>query len=182
MNIFISVIKNLARVCFPEHFEKKRIRLVNAIVGKGAAIYKQALISNSNSRDAINIGEGTHVAGMLVRIYSVIGITIGNNVQIAHNVTIFDSNIHSVNPAERQKEFIVNTTQGFKQIHDLHEKEVIISDNVWIGAGSFILKGVTIGENTIIGAGSVVVKDLPPNVIAVGNPAKIKKTIVVSGS
>ena len=142
-------------------------------------------------------GEGSHVAGMLLtannkgsirighhsfigegtRIYSVLGITIGNNVQIAHNVNIFDNNIHSLDPVERQKEFVINTTRGFMQINDLHEQEVIICDNAWIGAGSFILKGVTIGENTIVGAGSVVIKDLPPNVIAAGNPAKILKTI-----
>jgi maltose O-acetyltransferase len=195
----ISALRNFARVCFPEHFEKKRIKLLNAVIGASAVIYKQANISNANSKEAITIGEGSHIAGMLLtaskkgrisighhsfigegaRIYAVSGITIGSNVQIAHNVNIFDSNIHSIDPIKRQKEFSINTTEGFIQINDLHEKEVIISDNVWIGAGSFILKGVTIGENTIVGAGSVVVKDLPPNVIAAGNPAKIIKTITL---
>jgi len=193
----IRVIKNLARVCFPDYFERKRIRLINAVIGKDAVIYKQAAINNGNSRESVIIGEGTHIAGLLftannkgrisighhsfigegTRLYSVIGITIGNNVQIAHNVNIFDNNIHSLDPIERQKEFIVNTTQGFIQINDLREKEVIIGDNVWIGAGAFILKGVTIGENTIVGAGSVVVKSLPANVVAAGNPAKIIKSI-----
>jgi len=193
----ISAFKNLVRVCFPEYFEKKRIKLINAIIGEGAVIYKQANISNGNSRESISIGDGSHIAGMLLtaskkgritighhsfvgegtRIYSVKGVTIGNNVQIAHNVNIFDNNIHSLDPVERQREFIINTTRGFIQINDLREKEVIISDNVWICAGSFVLKGVTIGENTIVGAGSVVVKDLPANVIAAGNPAKIIKTL-----
>jgi acetyltransferase-like isoleucine patch superfamily enzyme len=193
----IKALKNLARVCFPEHFEKKRIKLLKAVIGKDAVIYKQAAISNGNSKEAVTIGESSHIAGLLftannkgsirighhsfigegTRIYSVIGITIGNNVQIAHNVNIFDNNIHSLDPIERQEEFTINTTRGFIQINDLREKEVIINDNAWIGAGCFILKGVTIGENTIVGAGSVVVKDLPPNVVAVGNPAKIIKTI-----
>ena len=187
----------MARIFFPDYYAKKRLNLLNAVVGKNALIYKQAQINNGNSREAVIIGEGSHIAGMLftannkgmisighhsfigegTRIYSVLSITIGNNVQIAHNVNIFDNNIHSLDPIERQKEFIINTTRGFIQINNLHEKEVIIHDNVWIGAGSFILKGVTIGENTIVGAGSVVVKDLPPNVVAVGNPAKIIKTI-----
>jgi len=189
-------LKNFARIIFPRYYEKKRLKLLNAIVGNDAVIYKQALINNGNSREAVTIGECSHIAGMLftainkgrinighhsfigegTRLYSVLGITIGNYVQIAHNVNIFDNNIHSLDPIERQKEFIVNTTRGFIQINDLHEKEVVINDNVWIGAGCFILKGVTIGENTIVGAGSVVVKNLPANVIAAGNPAKIIKT------
>jgi acetyltransferase-like isoleucine patch superfamily enzyme len=49
----------------------------------------------------------------------------------------------------------------------------VIGDNVFLGANSIILKGVVIGENTVIGAGSVVVDDVPPNCVAVGNPAKV---------
>jgi acetyltransferase-like isoleucine patch superfamily enzyme len=193
----IRALKNLAKVCFPERYERKKLKTLNAIVGKDAVIYKQAEISNGNSKEAVTIGEGSHIAGMLLtavnkgrisighhsfigegtRIFSVIGITIGNHVQIAHNVNIFDNNIHSLDPIKRQEEFIINTTRGFIQTNDWHEKEVIIGDNAWIGAGSIILKGVTIGENTIVGAGSVVVKDLPPNVIAAGNPAKVIKSI-----
>lgn len=193
----IKAIKNLARVCFPEYFEAKRIKLLNAVIGENAVIYKQAQINNFNSKDAVVIGDGSHIVGMLYtaknkgkiiignnsfigegsRIYSVIAVSIGNNVQIAHNVNIFDNNIHSIDPLERQREFITNTTQGFQQIYDLHEKQVVIGDNVWIGAGSIILKGITIGNNSIIGAGSVVVKDVEPNVIVAGNPAKTVKTI-----
>ncbi|HBV76766.1 MULTISPECIES: sugar O-acetyltransferase [Vibrio] len=54
---------------------------------------------------------------------------------------------------------------------------ISIGDCVWIGAGTIVLGGVTIGSNSIIGAGSVVTKDLPDNVIAVGNPCKVLKTI-----
>jgi len=193
----ISVLKNLAKVCFPEYFERKRINLINAVIGKDVVIYKQASIYNGNLKHAITIADDSHILGILLtakdrgnikighhsfigegtRIYSVLGITIGNFVQIAHNVNIFDSNIHSIDPTERKQELIMNPFRGFIQFNDLQEKQVIIADNVWIGAGSFILKGVKIGENTVVGAGSVVVKDLPANVIAAGNPAKIIKTI-----
>lgn len=54
---------------------------------------------------------------------------------------------------------------------------VTIGDNVWIGAGVNILPGVTIGDNTVIGAGSVVTKDIPSNVLAVGNPCRVIKEI-----
>ena len=54
---------------------------------------------------------------------------------------------------------------------------VHIGNNCWIGAGSIILPGVTIGDNTVIGAGSVVTKDIPANVVAVGNPCRVLRAI-----
>jgi acetyltransferase-like isoleucine patch superfamily enzyme len=54
-----------------------------------------------------------------------------------------------------------------------HALPITVGDNVWIGAGCSILPGVTIGDNAVIGAGSVVVKDIPANVLAVGNPCKV---------
>jgi acetyltransferase-like isoleucine patch superfamily enzyme len=56
-------------------------------------------------------------------------------------------------------------------------KEIIIHDNVWLGAGAIVLKGVEIGENTVIGAASVVTKNIPANVIAAGNPCKVIRSI-----
>jgi acetyltransferase-like isoleucine patch superfamily enzyme len=54
---------------------------------------------------------------------------------------------------------------------------VVIGDNVWLGVNSVVLKGVTIGKNSVIGANSVVTRDIPPNVIAAGNPCKVIKQI-----
>ena len=56
-------------------------------------------------------------------------------------------------------------------------KAVHIGKNVWIGSGAIILPGVTIGDNTVIGAGSVVTKDIPANVVAVGNPCRVLREI-----
>lgn len=88
-------------------------------------------------------------------------IYIGNNVLIGPNVNILTVN-HPVDVRERLN-------------HMICIKDIIIGDNVWIGAGAIILPGVTIGENSVIGAGSIVTKDIPPNVIAVGNPCKVIK-------
>jgi acetyltransferase-like isoleucine patch superfamily enzyme len=57
------------------------------------------------------------------------------------------------------------------------EGEIIISDNVFIGVNSVILRNVTIGKNSVIGAGSIVTTDIPPNVLALGNPARVVKEI-----
>ena len=56
-------------------------------------------------------------------------------------------------------------------------KPIHIGDNVWIGGGVIINPGVTIGNNSVIGSGSVVVKDIPENVVAVGNPCKVLRSI-----
>ena len=61
--------------------------------------------------------------------------------------------------------------------HDLIPKPIRIGKNVWIGSNSTILPGVSIGDNAVIGAGSVVTKDIPENMMAVGHPARVIKSI-----
>lgn len=95
-------------------------------------------------------------------------ISIGNNVKIGGNTVIYDTDFHSLNIENR-----INT-----ELDKAHTSTspVFIEDNVFIGAHSTILKGVRIGENSIVGAGSVVTKNIPPNEVWGGNPAKyIKK-------
>jgi acetyltransferase-like isoleucine patch superfamily enzyme len=94
-------------------------------------------------------------------------IRIGERCMLAPNVTIFDSDFHIAWPPERR----FNTWET-----DIDE-DVTLERNVWVGMGTIILKGVTIGENSVIGAGSVVVRDIPPNCVAGGNPARVLKTL-----
>ena len=91
-------------------------------------------------------------------------ITIGNNVTIGGNTVIYDTDFHNLDPIFRRNK-LIDKQSAFK-------KAVIIEDDVFIGAHSTILKGVTIGQNSIIGACSVVTKNVPPNEIWAGNPAK----------
>ncbi|WP_207942415.1 galactoside O-acetyltransferase [Enterococcus sp. DIV2402] len=90
-------------------------------------------------------------------------IHVGNYVMFAPNVTIA-TGTHPIHPELRQKQAQYNLP-------------VTIEDNVWIGAGSVILPGVTIGKNSVIGAGSIVTKNIPANVVAVGNPCRILREI-----
>lgn len=88
-------------------------------------------------------------------------ITIGNNVSIAYNVLIQDSDYH--------------TTYDDNGNPKPQTLPIVIEDNVWIGANVIILKGVTIGEGSIVAAGSVVTKSIPSYSLAGGNPARIIK-------
>jgi acetyltransferase-like isoleucine patch superfamily enzyme len=91
-------------------------------------------------------------------------IEIGNNVTMGGNTVIYDTDFHSLNPITR--------LDKSKDKKDAKWGKVCISNNVFIGAHTTILKGVNIGENSIIGACSVVTKNIPSNEIWAGNPAK----------
>ncbi|MEG2641380.1 MAG: sugar O-acetyltransferase, partial [Eubacterium sp.] len=96
-------------------------------------------------------------------------IEIGNNALIAPNVQIYTA-FHPKNAIARFGEPKEDGSFAFcKTI----TAPVVIGDNVWIGGGVVILPGVRIGNNVVIGAGSVVTKDIPDNVVAVGNPCRI---------
>ena len=82
---------------------------------------------------------------------------------IAPNVTILTAS-HPLSPRLRAEGYGYN-------------EPVIIGKNVWLASGVTVLPGVHIGDNAVIGAGSVVTKDIPPNVLAVGSPARILRAI-----
>jgi acetyltransferase-like isoleucine patch superfamily enzyme len=96
-------------------------------------------------------------------------IEIGNNVNLGGNVVIYDTDFHSLKPKDRLKRDT--------DISRTKTAPVKIGNNVFIGAHSTILKGVTIGENSIVGACSVVTKSIPDNEIWAGNPAKFIRSI-----
>lgn len=119
----------------------------------------------------IQIGNNTMLNGVSVTSYN--KVTIGNSCQIASSTLISDTDFHPISPEIRFRESL-----GHKIDYTLvNKKPIVIGNNVWIGWGSIILKGVTIGDNSIIAAGSVVLNDIPANVIAAGNPAIVKKNI-----
>lgn len=92
-------------------------------------------------------------------------IKIGNDVLIGPNVIIYSQN-HNY-----KKKDIPIRLQGYTR------KEVVIGDNVWIGANTIILPGVTIGRNSIVGANSLVNKDVPENTLVAGNPSRVIKSL-----
>jgi acetyltransferase-like isoleucine patch superfamily enzyme len=95
-------------------------------------------------------------------------ITISPGVMFGPNCIVMDSDFHAIWPIEQRK-----LSPGYEG-----DDKVFIGENVWVGANSIILKGVSIGENSVIGAGSVVTKSFPANALIAGNPAKLIKYYV----
>lgn len=100
-------------------------------------------------------------------------IEIGDYCQFASSSMISDTDFHPVDPNYRLAQM---KGESFP-FESVSKRKIKIGCNVWVGWGVIILKGVTIGDNSIIAAGSVVVSDIPQNVIAAGNPAKVVKNI-----
>ena len=120
-------------------------------------INRPCIVSTILPRSKIIIGDNCGFSGTVIGCFDTI--EIGNNVKCGANTLITDSDWHLDDPRAEVP------------------KTVKICDNVWLGEGSKVLKGVTIGENSVIGAGSVVTKSIPANVIAAGNPCKVIKQL-----
>ena len=110
----------------------------------------------------LRVGARTFVNFGLVAL-DVAPITIGNDVQIGPNVQLLTPT-HPVDAEPRRAKWEA-------------ARPIAVGDNVWLGGGVIVLPGVSIGENTVVGAGAVVTKDLPGDVVAVGNPARVLRRL-----
>lgn len=138
------------------------IRLEKELFGKtGKNIYLHPPLYVDYGRH-INIGENFY-ANMDCIFLDVNYINIGDNVMFGPRVSLYTAG-HPIDPTIRNEQL------EFGQ-------EINIGDNVWIGGNAVVLAGVSIGENSVIAAGSIVTKDVPPNTIVGGNPAKVIKHI-----
>jgi galactoside O-acetyltransferase len=109
--------------------------------------------------------------GCLEKLYANFNLTLVDDTHIyVGDYTMFGPNVtiataaHPIEPEVRE--------QGYQ-----YNKPVRIGKNCWIGAGAIIVPGITIGDHVVIGAGSVVTKDIPSNVVAVGNPCRVLREI-----
>ena len=135
----------------------------------------------------IRVGERVHIGGG-TQLISKNSITIGDDVIIAWNCTIYDHNSHSIHWEERKKDVSREWENTMHSLPVLQDKDwsvvknapIVIGDKVWIGFGATILKGVTIGEGAVIGACSVVTKDVAPYTVVAGNPAQVVRTLPCS--
>jgi acetyltransferase-like isoleucine patch superfamily enzyme len=101
-------------------------------------------------------------------------IRVGRRVVISYNTTIADSDFHPRDPESRKQDAVANAPLGNREGRPaLVCRPVVIEDDVWIGIGAIVLKGVHVGAGARIGAGAVVTKDVPARAVLRGNPAQI---------
>jgi len=176
------------------HFLIRRfLKRPTCVLGSGSTVASSAKILNAGRRSSgIQIADNSRIEGELfvfahagqirignwcfvgpgARIWSAAEITIKDRVLISHNVNVFDSLTHPIDPIQRHKQFIEIATRGHPKEIDLGGRPIVIEDDAWIGAGAMIMRGVRIGARSIVGAGAIVTQDVPDDVLVVGNPAR----------
>ncbi|WP_099364175.1 sugar O-acetyltransferase [Fredinandcohnia onubensis] len=144
----------------PQEVQELFSRLIGKPVDKTFAMFPPFYTDCGKN---INVGKNVFINSGC-RFQDQGGITIGDGVLIGHNVVLATLN-HDIDPKKRGT---------------MHPAPITIGNDVWIGANATVVPGVTIGDGAIIAAGAVVVKDVPPNVIVGGVPAKRLKEIEAS--
>ena len=140
---------------YTEEYDRLVQQLFDGKIGEGSRVMPPL---NLVCASEVTIGRNVMIMGGCLMM-SRGGITIDDDVMIAANVQLISNN------------------------HDLYDRQLLICKpvhicrNVWIGAGATILPGVTVGENAVVAAGAIVTKDVEPNTIVGGNPAKLIKHI-----
>ncbi len=147
--------------CGPEEMQRSQ-ELLKQILGKtGENVWIEAPFHCDYGYN-IEVGENFFANYNLVML-DVGKVKIGKNVQFAPNVAIYTAG-HPVHPDSRNS--------GYE-----YGIDITIGDNVWLGGNTVVMPGVHIGNNVVIGGGSVVTKDIPDDVIAVGNPCRVIRKI-----
>ena len=129
------------------------------------------------------IGEDSYIEPPLHANWGGHHVHFGKRVYANFNLTLVDDTHIYVGDYTMLGPNVTIATAGHPILPELREKNyqynipVHIGKNCWLGAGVVVLPGVTIGDNTVIGAGSIVTKDIPANVVAVGNPCRVLREI-----
>jgi acetyltransferase-like isoleucine patch superfamily enzyme len=122
-----------------------------------------ALIPPFYTESGVNIRVGRNVfVNQNCTFYDLGGIDIGDEVMIGPNVSLITSG-HPIEPSRRRDGVVA--------------RPIVIGRNVWIAAGATIIGGVTVGDNSVVAAGSVVTRDVPPDTLVAGNPARVVRSI-----
>lgn len=146
----------------PMEFEKRRQLLKEMFAEIGEGCYIEPPFRANWGGKHVHFGKNVYANFNLTMVDDT-HIYVGDSTMFGPNVTVATAG-HPILPELREKAYQYNVP-------------VHIGKNCWLGAGAIVLPGVSIGDNTVIGAGSVVTKDIPSNVVAVGNPCKVLREI-----
>ena len=146
----------------PSEFEKREALLKEMFGDIGEGCYIEPPFHANWAGKHVHFGNNVY-ANFNLTLVDDTDIYVGDKVMFGPNVTVATAG-HPIDPPLRYQAMQYNIP-------------VHIGENVWIGANAVVLPGVTIGDNSVIGAGSVVTKDIPANVVAVGNPCRVLREI-----
>lgn len=146
----------------PSQMEKRKELLKEMFAEIGENCYIEPPFYSNFGGKHVHFGKNVY-ANFHLTLVDDTHIYVGDYTMFGPNVTVATAG-HPILPELREK--------GYQYNFAIH-----IGRNCWIGAGAVILPGITIGDNSVIGAGSVVTKDIPSNVVAVGNPCKVLREI-----
>ena len=140
------------------------------VLGDRVSVYTWTTF-NVEPTGVVEIGEDSVLVGPVFMCAE--RISVGRRVVISYCVTIADSDFHPIDPEQRKQDAIANSPGGDRsQRPPFVARPVVIEDDVWIGIGAIILKGVTIGCGARVEAGAVVTSNVPAHTTVVGNPAR----------
>ncbi|MDP9092613.1 MAG: acyltransferase [Actinomycetota bacterium] len=142
------------------------VRLVSVDRATPLGVNHRVIIRALHPGASIIIGDKTGISGGTICSYG--SVSIGERCLLGANVTVFDTDFHPVHDLLRVSAAVPEPAA---------RDAVIIGDNVFIGTGAIIVKGVHIGDNSVIGAGAVVTSSCPANTIMAGNPARVVGSI-----
>jgi acetyltransferase-like isoleucine patch superfamily enzyme len=140
------------------------------VLGRGVRAYTWTEF-NVEPSGMLDVGDDSTLVGAVFMCAD--SIRIGKRVVLSYNVTIADSDFHPLDPELRKQDAIANSPAGDRSLRPPYvARPVVIEDDVWIGIGAIVLKGVTIGRGARVEAGAVVTSSVPPNTTVAGNPAR----------
>lgn len=153
-------------------FERFRSRRdPGLVIGNGVRVYTWTRLSIEPT-GFLEIGEGCVLVGAM--FMGAGRIRLGPRVAISYGVTIADCDFHPMDPVRRRSDAIAHAPFGDEDDRQPFEpRPVEISEDVRIGVGAIVLKGVRVGAGARIGPGAVVTRDVPPGVLVEGNPARV---------
>ena len=163
---------------------KAQVKCGNLHLGKNAFIDDYVTIYGHADGGGISIGERVHIhRGTIVEVGAGGAITIGpdTHIQANCNLKAFLRDLHIGSNVQVAPQCALSPYEhGFDDIdrpireQPIHSRgDIVVEDDVWLGLGVVVLDGVTIGQGAVLGARAVVTKDIPPNSIALGVPAKV---------
>jgi acetyltransferase-like isoleucine patch superfamily enzyme len=184
----------LWRLIHPSFLKALLKRRASYLLSPSAKLSLSGSITNLQSNNcAITIGAHSYIDGSLItfshggrivigewcyighgsRLWSGAAIELGDYVIISHNVSIMDNLTHPIDATLRRAHTRLRLEGGHPAQIDLGDRPIVLEDDVWIAAGATILRGVRIGARSIVSAGAIVRKDVPPDCIVAGNPARV---------